>query len=144
MKPWNDLTLEQQAATRDPGTGEDGGGWSGYPRVDAREAEALRNGQAYRPTDFDWQRLSTARVWGLQGDPETDPLIVKCLAKGYIAENPRWRAEEFRIAARIAELAAQYGPGTYSVGVGNGLNRWILTATGRAFLNSVLESTTPR
>lgn len=142
MIPWNNLTPEQQAAFRDPGTGEDVGGWNGYPRVDAKEAEALRNGKAYRPSDFDWQRLDSARMWGdygLQGSPETDPLIIKCLAKGYIVENPKWRAEEDRIAARIAEMIREYGPGTYSVGVGNGFHRWILTQTGHDFVNSMLK-----
>lgn len=96
--------------------------------------------QPYKLTDYDCQRLGNAydSVLGFNGDPSSDPLTIKCLAKGYIVENPEWRAEEDRVAARIAELVAQYGPGDYSVGVGNGWGQWILTDAGKEFVRSIL------
>lgn len=118
-------------------------GWMrGYPRVSAAEAEALRSGKPYRPSDFDMERLSFCiGYWdgyGFDGDPDTDPLVIKCLAKGYIMENPKYAAEKAEKEARIAQLKAQYGDGHYSVGVGFTHHRWIATESGKAFIRQLV------
>jgi hypothetical protein len=139
MKSWNDLTPEQQSAIRNPGTGEDMGGWNGYPCVNAEEADALRNGKPYPLTGFDLERLTYVYDMGFAGNPDTDPLVVKCLAKGFIVENPKYVAELAANQARIAKLKAQYGDGDYSIGVGLSNNRWILTDAGKAFVRKLTE-----
>lgn len=108
--------------------------WYTYPSVNSQEAEALRNGKPYPLSHFDIERLNYIFDMGFNGDPDTDPLVIKCLAKGYIAVNPKWQAYEDFCAAEIAKLIKQYGPGHYSIGVGNGYGRWALTEAGKEFI----------
>lgn len=115
-------------------------GWHSSPKVSAKEAEELRAGKPYRMGQYDLSRLWAATEWaGCNGDPDTDPFIIKMLSRDYLQENPLWREEENKAAARIAELERQYGPGKYSVGVGGSHPRWIATEAGKVFARQILE-----
>jgi hypothetical protein len=108
--------------------------------VDAKEAQALRDGKAYKLNDGDLNRLSVAewidgRMWG---DPDRDALCIKMLAKGWLVENPEWTAEMAGIANRIAELKATYGEGEYSIGVGEPSYRYIMTPEGLKVVRNLL------
>ena len=105
-----------------------------YPHVNAEEAAALRDGKPYKLTDFDIERLN--RLFGFDGNPNTDPFVIKCLAKGYIVENPSYIAE-VEAYKMIADAQATYGPGEYGFGVDFINRRWILTEAGRAFKREV-------
>lgn len=113
-------------------------GWmNSYPRVSAEEAQALREGKPYELKHFDIERLSQSTWIGCDGSPDTDPFIIKMLAKGYLMENPRYTEDKARKAAQIASLIATDGPGEYTVGVGD-LPRWRATESGKAFARKVL------
>lgn len=115
-------------------------GWMGGPTiVDAKEAEALRNGKPYRLTTYDLERLEKALWMGCDGDPDRDAFIIKMIAKFYFMENPKYLHEKNENAVRIQELTREYGPGNYSIGVGINHARWLLNMEGRAFARQVLS-----
>lgn len=111
-------------------------GWmNGYPRVSAEEAEALRNGKAYKLSAFDMERLALSTWIGCDGNPENDPFIIKGLSNGVLMENPEWAQEEAETLAKREQRATKLGVlvSQIRIGVGNGNRRWIATDAGKAF-----------